>query len=159
MSLTLTKASIVFLYLRLFPTAKFILAARIILGIIVLYGLWTVISAFLNCLPVTSFWDFSVQGRCIPKGFLWFFNAAMNILTDLCVLVLPIPVLSHLRLPRRQKVGVILSLQLEDCQSPCLLWGAPCCADQLMMNSACVTSMVRLNYLTRATHTTDYTSE
>ncbi|KAF7155718.1 hypothetical protein CNMCM6106_006000 [Aspergillus hiratsukae] len=139
MSLKLTKASIVYLYLRLFPTAKFVLAARIILGIIVLYGLWTVISAVLNCLPVNSFWDISVQGRCIPKGFLWFFNAAMNILTDLCVLVLPIPVLSRLRLPRRQKIGVIFIFATG--------------------GFACVTSMVRLNYLTRATHTTDYTKD
>lgn len=126
MSLTLTKASIVFLYLRLFPTANFVLAARIILGIIVVYGLWTVISAFLNCLPVNSFWDMSVQGRCIPKGFLWFFNAAMNILTDLCVLVLPIPVLSHLRLPRRQKIGVIFIFATGGLLvSRSLLWRAP----------------------------------
>ncbi|RLL97719.1 hypothetical protein CFD26_107025 [Aspergillus turcosus] len=76
---------------------------------------------------------------CIPKGFLWFFNAAMNILTDLCVLVLPIPVLSHLRLPRRQKIRVIFIFATG--------------------GFACVTSMVRLNYLTRATHTTDYTKD
>ncbi|KAL4866041.1 hypothetical protein BDV12DRAFT_187754 [Aspergillus spectabilis] len=108
MSLTLTKASIIFLYLRIFVTPKFILAARIVLGVIVIYGLWTVISAFLNCLPVNSFWDTSIPGKCIPKAFLWFFNAGMNIATDIAVLILPVPVLSHLRLPRRQKFGVIL---------------------------------------------------
>jgi hypothetical protein len=75
---------------------------------------------------VNSFWDMSVQGRCIPKGFLWFFNAAMNILTDLCVLVLPIPVLSHLRLPRRQKIGVIFIFATGGLLvSRSLLWRAP----------------------------------
>lgn len=41
------------------------------------------------------------------------------------------------------------------------LGGLPCYAEgpRLTIYSACVTSMVRLNYLTRATHTTDPTSE
>ncbi|KAL3465028.1 hypothetical protein BJX64DRAFT_285895 [Aspergillus heterothallicus] len=138
-SLTLTKAAIVFLYLRIFPTRKFVLAARVVLVVIVIYGLWTVISAFLNCLPVNHFWDESVEGQCIPKAFLWFFNAGMNIATDVAILILPIPVLSHLRLPRRQKVGVIFVFATG--------------------SFACVTSMVRLNYLTRATKSTDPTED
>ncbi|KAL4914877.1 hypothetical protein BDW62DRAFT_219816 [Aspergillus aurantiobrunneus] len=132
-------AAIVTLYLRIFPTPRFVLAARIVLAIITIYGLWTVISAFLNCLPVNSFWDTSVPGRCIPKAFLWFFNGGLNIATDLAILVLPIPVLSHLRLPKRQKVGVILIFATG--------------------GFACVTSMVRLNYLTVATNTTDPTRD
>ncbi|KAL3470874.1 hypothetical protein BJX99DRAFT_250865 [Aspergillus californicus] len=135
MSLTLTKASIVFLYLRIFVTPKFILAARIVLGVIVVYGLWTVISAFLNCLPINSFWDTSIPGHCIPKAFLWYFNGGLNIATDLAVLILPVPVLSHLRLPRRQKFGVILIFATG--------------------GFTCVTSMIRLNYLTIATHSLD----
>ncbi|KAL4967506.1 uncharacterized protein BDV14DRAFT_197872 [Aspergillus stella-maris] len=107
-SLTLTKAAIVFLYLRIFPTPRFIFTARIVLSVIAIYGLWTVISAFLNCLPVASFWDSEVKGKCIPKAFLWFFNGGWNIATDLAILILPIPVLSRLRLPMRQRVGVIL---------------------------------------------------
>ncbi|KAL2866196.1 uncharacterized protein BJX67DRAFT_382013 [Aspergillus lucknowensis] len=139
LSLTLTKAAIVFLYLRLFPTRKFIIAARIVLVVIVIYGLWTVISAFLNCLPVQSFWDQSVPGHCISKTFLWFFNGGWNIATDLAILILPVPVLSHLKLPRRQKFGVILIFATG--------------------GFACVTSMIRLNYLTIATHTTDPTKD
>ncbi|KAL4923151.1 uncharacterized protein BDV17DRAFT_285636 [Aspergillus undulatus] len=139
MSLTLTKAAVVFLYLRIFPTPRFILAARIIMGIIIIYGLWTVVSAFVNCLPVNSFWDSEVKGKCIPKAFLWFFNGGWNIATDLAILVLPIPVLSRLRLPKRQRVGVILVFATG--------------------GFACVTSMVRLNYLTVATNTTDPTRD
>ncbi|KAF9885039.1 hypothetical protein FE257_000770 [Aspergillus nanangensis] len=139
MSLTLTKAAIVFLYLRLFPTAKFIVAARVILAVIILYGLWTVISAFLNCLPVNYFWDTSVDGHCIPKAFLWWFNAAMNILTDISILVLPIPVVSRLRLPFRQKIAVLFIF-----------------ATGIF---ACVTSIVRLRYLTLATHSVDPTKD
>ncbi|KAL2832725.1 hypothetical protein BJY01DRAFT_253747 [Aspergillus pseudoustus] len=125
------KAAIIFLYLRIFPTRKFVIAARVVLVVITIYGLWTIISAFLNCLPVNHFWDKSVDGRCIQKAFLWFFNAGVNIATDVAIISLPVPVLSHLRLPRRQKVGVIFMFATG--------------------SFACVTSMIRLNYLTKAT--------
>lgn len=94
--------------MRIFTTTKFFLAARITIGVVVVYGLWTVLSAFFNCIPVNAFWDSSAGGHCIPKGFLWYFNAGMNIGTDLVILSMPIPVLSHLRLARRQKVGLFL---------------------------------------------------
>ncbi|KAL4780330.1 hypothetical protein BJX76DRAFT_364388 [Aspergillus varians] len=139
MSLTLIKAAIVFLYLRVFPTPKFVLAARIVIGVIVTYGLWTLLSSFLNCLPVKSFWDQDVTGSCIPRTFLWYFNAAMNIATDIAILVLPIPVLSHLRIPARQKIGVLFIFATG--------------------GFACITSMVRLNYLTAATHTKDLSKD
>lgn len=94
--------------MRIFTIPRFLLAARIVMGVVIVYGLWTVLSAFLNCIPVNAFWDSSVDGGCIPKGFLWYFNAGMNITTDLVILLLPIPVLSHLRLALRQKVGLLL---------------------------------------------------
>jgi hypothetical protein len=34
---------------------------------------------------------------------MWFFNAAMNIVTDLAIIVLPMPVIRRLNLKRRQK--------------------------------------------------------
>lgn len=92
----------------MFPVAKFVLWANITMGIIVVYGLWAVLSAIFNCLPVNAFWDVTITGGCIPKGFLWYFNAGMNIVTDLLILALPLPVLSHLQLRPRQKIGIFL---------------------------------------------------
>lgn len=107
LSLNLTKASILFLYLRIFTLTKFVTATRIITIVVLVYGVWTVFSAIFNCVPVSAFWNFSVHGHCIPRKFLWFFNAAMNIFTDLAILLLPVPVLSQLRVARRQKIGVL----------------------------------------------------
>jgi hypothetical protein len=39
---------------------------------------------------------------------VWYANAVMQIFTDVVILILPMPLLSKLHLPRRQKVGMML---------------------------------------------------
>ena len=73
-----------------------------------MYGLGTIGTAIWTCTPISAFWDTNPNARCIDKKFLWFFNAAMNILTDVIILILPMPVLSALKLPSKQKIGLIL---------------------------------------------------
>ncbi|KAJ6077377.1 uncharacterized protein N7446_000313, partial [Penicillium canescens] len=137
LSLTFTKASILLLYIRIFPLPRFILMSRIALGVISTYGLWCVLSSILNCIPVNAFWDTSIQGRCIKREFLWFFNAGINIVTDLGILVMPIPVLSHLQLSWKRKFGLIL------------IFAAG--------GFACITSIIRLKAVAIATNSTDLT--
>ena len=103
-----TKISIMLLYIRLFPTTQFILKARILLGIVTACSVEAILTGIFSCIPVDSFWDLSIACHCIPRGFLWFFNAALNIVTDLAIMILPIPVLSNLKLPQRQKVAIML---------------------------------------------------
>lgn len=61
------------------------------------------------CIPVSDFWKLDrVPRHCLPEGPVWYANAAMQIITDVVILVLPMPLLSKLHLPRRQKVGTML---------------------------------------------------
>lgn len=64
-------------------------------------------SAFLNCIPVAKFWDPSIDGYCLSMKGLWFSNASMHIVTDLAILLIPLPALSALDLPRRQKIALM----------------------------------------------------
>jgi hypothetical protein len=77
------------------------------LGILATYGSWAVLSGFLNCVPVAKFWDRSIDGFCLSDKGLWFSNASMHITTDLAILMIPIPALANLELPRRQKIALI----------------------------------------------------
>ncbi|KAK1983429.1 hypothetical protein LZ30DRAFT_588429 [Colletotrichum cereale] len=74
---------------------------------LVIVGAWSTsqlcISA-LQCLPVSGFWDKSVKAKCIPNQPQWYINAAGNIITDVAVFALPMPIFWHLRLPRKQKI-------------------------------------------------------
>ncbi|KAE8145951.1 integral membrane protein [Aspergillus avenaceus] len=101
------KASILLQYFRVFPSAWMRRTNWVMLGILATYGSWAVFSAFLNCIPVSKFWNPELDGYCLSEKGLWFSNASMHIATDLAILVIPIPALSKLDLPKRQKVALI----------------------------------------------------
>lgn len=83
------------------------MACNAMIGVLALYGTWTILSAWLNCIPVSKFWDDSVPGNCLSKEGLWFSNSAMHILTDVIILILPMPVLKSLQLPKKQKIALM----------------------------------------------------
>ncbi|GAB1191387.1 hypothetical protein APSETT444_000559 [Aspergillus pseudonomiae] len=106
-SLALTKFSILFQYLRIFPDRRFRMACWVVMGVVALYGTWAVVSAFVNCVPVAKFWDRTIAGSCLSFEAVWFFNASMNIVTDVTLLIMPMPLLSQLQLPRLQKFALM----------------------------------------------------
>lgn len=74
-------------------------------------GLWIVMTGFIFCIPVSDFWTVNRTNHtqnCLPEGPVWYSNAAIQILTDTIILLLPMPLLSRLHLPRKQKAGIIL---------------------------------------------------
>ncbi|RDW93166.1 uncharacterized protein DSM5745_00488 [Aspergillus mulundensis] len=106
-ALLCAKASILMQYFRVFPSKRMRHICWFMIGILATYGTWAVFSGFLNCIPVARFWDPTVPGSCISSKGLWFSNASMHIATDLAILVIPIPALAKLELPRKQKVALI----------------------------------------------------
>jgi hypothetical protein len=77
------------------------------------YGVGVTISSAFACVPVAAFWDVSIKGaHCTSKKFNWFFNASVNIFTDLFLLAIPMPVLYKLHLPFKQKMLLICAFAL-----------------------------------------------
>lgn len=101
------KASILLQYYRVFQTSRMRTISWVMLGVLATYGSWAVLSGFLNCIPVAKFWDPSIPGYCLDQKGLWFSNAAMHIATDLAILIIPIPALIRLEIPKRQKIALI----------------------------------------------------
>ncbi|KAK2806519.1 hypothetical protein FQN50_005802 [Emmonsiellopsis sp. PD_5] len=106
-SLYCTKASIVLMYLRIFPGTTIRKVCYAMLSFLIAYGLWAVVSGYLNCIPVQKFWDDSLDGGCINMDKLWLSNAIMHIITDVTLLAMPMPIISTLQLPMRQKFAVM----------------------------------------------------
>ncbi|KAI5276540.1 hypothetical protein E4T47_00745 [Aureobasidium subglaciale] len=136
-SLTLTKISILLQYRRVFvgPGIQRIILGLI--GVIVVYGLWSVFSTAFMCSPVAYFWDHSIGGHCLSRMGVWFSNAALNIITDVIICFLPIPVLNKLQLPRKQKYALM--------------------AVFLLGLFVCLTSILRLKSLYEISISTDIT--
>lgn len=81
---------------------------------VVAYSLCTIFGAAFTCVPVRHFWDKDSEDdyRCVNQKALWFSNASLNIVTDLVVLICPMPALKSLQLPKRQKIGVMIVFAL-----------------------------------------------
>ncbi len=69
-------------------------------------GCWALsqlLVAIFSCHPVSGYWNTTETAVCIPDHPFWEINAAGNIVTDVLIFVLPIPVIEKLQLPRRQR--------------------------------------------------------
>jgi hypothetical protein len=99
------------------------------IGFLVLFGLWTVFGTIFNCYPVAAYWGATqgIKGQCIDKSSITFLNASLNIITDFIVIIVPIPLLWNLQIPRKQKM-ILMGL-----------FGVG--------SIACITSIVRLKSL------------
>ncbi|KAK7186798.1 hypothetical protein DPSP01_001148 [Paraphaeosphaeria sporulosa] len=109
LSLGLTKTSILLQYRRVFATTSrtFHLAFWAVMAVVVCYTIWTEMVSIFACVPVRAFWTKETGAKCINQFATWFTNAAINILTDFALIILPIPVIRNLNLARRQKQALI----------------------------------------------------
>lgn len=111
----ITKTSILIFYLRLSRnTVKLLrIASHVTLAIVNIAG---IVLTFLNvfqCKPVSAVFDGSGSSdQCIPLVTLYLASAPVNIITDLAILVLPIPVLTGMRLPQKQKTILVVTFAL-----------------------------------------------
>jgi len=107
LALLLTKISIVFQYKRIFTAAKVVRLCNVMIGILVVYGCWAVLGSTFMCVPVSNFWNTGISVQCMDKLAFWFSNAALNIVTDIMIFSIPMPLLKQLQLPKKQKIGLM----------------------------------------------------
>ena len=111
MALTVVKVSILLLYLRLCITRIHRQICYAMLGFVVAYGIETFFSGVFTCTPIPYFWDSKIPGgKCINKTKIYYANAALNIFADFALLFIPTLLLTHLTLPRVQKLTVLVIL-------------------------------------------------
>ena len=102
------KTSLVLLYYRLFGIVRYY--AYIVLGawiIVLLYWIVLMCVVIFECRPVAFFWDKSIKGgKCINITSCYRWAGVANLLIDLLVLLLPLPMIWRLQLSTRQKVSL-----------------------------------------------------
>lgn len=111
-----TKTSILIFYLRLTKNTQMVLrfASWLILVIVNIAGVVLTFMNIFQCTPVRAAWNADYRGttRCIPLLTEFICAAPVNIVTDLAILALPIPVLTGMRLPSRQKTILVFTFTL-----------------------------------------------
>ncbi|KAL8729542.1 MAG: hypothetical protein Q9181_004965 [Wetmoreana brouardii] len=103
-----TKESICFLYLRLFNVGhhRFRIAVIASMTFIALYYIIAILLTIFECNPVRKSWEKQLPGSCIDLQTFFFANAAFNVITDILVMALPIPVIAKLQITRKQRIGL-----------------------------------------------------
>lgn len=115
-ALMATKTSILVFYLRLSKNTQPILraASKLVLGIVNIAGTVLTLLNIFQCRPIEAAFNGQSQAEamCIPLLTEFICSAPVNILTDLAILALPLPVLTSMRLPPRQKTILVFTFAL-----------------------------------------------
>lgn len=106
-SLVFTKISILCLYLRFFQEKSLRYFTIGLISFVAAYAVVSICTTIFICTPVSAFWDSAAGGRCMDRKIIWMTNAAVDMLTNLITLTLPMYTLYHLKLPRKQRFGLI----------------------------------------------------
>ncbi|KNG84913.1 hypothetical protein ANOM_006413 [Aspergillus nomiae NRRL 13137] len=102
------KMSILLLYLRIFPIVLFRRVDFLCIAFLVISFLVTTPMAIWQCKPFQAAWDYDIDNaRCLKIAAVAYANATLNIITEVLILILPLPVLRTLHVSRRKKIALI----------------------------------------------------
>lgn len=110
-ALPLVKISILFFYLRIFPQVWFRYACFATMAACVGYGIAFLLVSVFQCQPIPlawNHWDGEHFGKCNDINAQGWTSAALNVILDVIVLALPMPVIAKLELNKRKKALVLL---------------------------------------------------
>jgi hypothetical protein len=100
----LVKISILLQYRRIFTSQTMQRICFVALIFMSAVAISFPLTLALSCTPVPRFWDNSIPGTCIKQHIADPIMGAVNILTDIFLLCLPMPAIKSLQLPRKQKL-------------------------------------------------------
>lgn len=106
----LPKLSICFMYRKIFNIH--VTTRRIVDGLIVFLIVnciaWFVPTA-VACRPISFLWGGAMEGKCINTDLFGVWIPFPHIVTDIIILVLPLPILIKTQLPLAKKIGLIIT--------------------------------------------------
>lgn len=124
----------------------------IIITTISIWSLVLVFIAIIPCRPVSGFWRTDIDATCIPTLPLWYINAAGNIVTDIIIFALPIPVVWKLKMPPSERLSLIgvFCLGFLSVLAPVSTSNRipiKCAPHTDSLSSTCTISVVRIDFL------------
>ena len=108
-----TKSSILAFYFTLAKNRRpFQLAIWTTLVVVNVAGLAFTLILLFQCNPISSIFANPIPAdtSCIDLTSLYLSSSPVNIITDVAILFLPMPVLGSLRLPKKQKIAVFITM-------------------------------------------------
>ncbi|KAJ5586843.1 uncharacterized protein N7459_002608 [Penicillium hispanicum] len=106
-TVTPAKISILFFYVRIFSIPKFRIFAYIVGAIVLGHGIGVFFAAVFQCSPVAFTWDKTIPGgSCFNQEAFYRYVSPPNILTDVLLLIMPMPFVWKLHTQVGHKVAL-----------------------------------------------------
>ncbi|MCJ1350343.1 MAG: hypothetical protein MMC33_000324 [Icmadophila ericetorum] len=103
---TAVKISILHLYITIFPKPVFQKFVYATMGLVGGFCLVVVISGLTICRPFEYFYNKSIEGSCGNQTTLVLASCIINLLVDVIIICLPMPLLWGLQMGRHKKIGL-----------------------------------------------------
>lgn len=108
-SVVIPRLSILMLYLRVFPQRRDRVICYVTAALILANFVGVMVAGFVICIPLNALWNPKIQGRCIDKNAWYRWATLMNIVTDIIMLVVPLPVIWKIKCSTRTKIGLTIT--------------------------------------------------
>lgn len=116
--MSLAKFSYMFFYLRMFQiNSRFRILTFGCMAVVAMWWTANILQIFLICQPFAMNWDSTIQGHCGNRPLTYALVGAVNILTDVTTLLLPVPTVWKLQMPLQLKLLSLLFSALVCCMS------------------------------------------
>lgn len=105
--MTPAKISILLFYIRIFSFRNFRALAYVVAGIVISHGIGVFFAAIFQCSPIAYTWNKTiVGGSCFDQEAFYRYVSPPNIVTDVLILVMPLPYVWKLHTQVGQKVAL-----------------------------------------------------
>ena len=109
-TVAIPKLAILALYLRLFTPRPYRRVVYALFAIVIITGIVTPITALNLCHPFAYNWDRTIPGgHCVNENAFYRWGSMPNIVTDIVMLILPMPIVWRLHISTRLKVGLTIA--------------------------------------------------
>ncbi|KAJ5728211.1 hypothetical protein N7493_004541 [Penicillium malachiteum] len=106
-TITPAKISILLFYVRIFDVPNFRILAWVVGAIVLGHGIGVLFAAIFQCSPIAYTWDTTiVGGSCFDQEAFYRYVSPPNILTDVFLLIMPLPFVWKLHTQLRQKIAL-----------------------------------------------------
>ncbi|KAF5258817.1 hypothetical protein FOXYS1_10584 [Fusarium oxysporum] len=110
----LTKSSLLTFYLQVSPQKWFRRVIFVTIAFVVLYTIIIASLLLFGCQPRETAWDpyLFATGKCIDYAVMYIIIAVANIISDIVLFAIPMPMIVRLKIPLGQKIGLGIMLSI-----------------------------------------------
>lgn len=105
-TISLVKISLLMTYMRMFPVRRLQIGAYILIAVSLAWTMSIGIAAIFQCTPRRKLWQPWLQGTCLDAKKVFLGISFPNIVTDIAILTLPIPILWGLQTTMIRKLSL-----------------------------------------------------